>query len=104
MSASKTSLRNGAGKGFEKAAAHARDAMDTARETLETGYDEAREHASQALDAAQEGGRQALDEGVVAVRDAHGKLEGMVRRNPTTALLGAAGLGLLFGLALKGRK
>ncbi|GAA4221334.1 hypothetical protein J4E08_05390 [Sagittula sp. NFXS13] len=102
MSASKNPIRNGSG--MEKATAHARDAVDSARESLEGGYTEAREHAARAFDAASESVEAAYEESALAVRDAHGQLETMVRNNPTTALLGAAGVGLLVGLALKARR
>lgn len=104
MSASKNPLRNGSDSGIDRAAAHAKDAVNSARESIEEGYAEARDHASQAFSAAQESGRAAYDEGAVMVRDAHGQLESAIRRNPTAALLGAAGVGLLVGLAMKSRK
>lgn len=104
MSASKNPLRNGSDSSIDKAAAHARDAVNSARETLEDGYADARDHAAQAFSAAQASGRAAYEEGAVAVRDAHSQLESVVRRNPTTALLGAVGVGMLVGLALKARR
>lgn len=104
MTASKSPLRNGADSGIDRVAAHARDAVNSARESLEEGYAGARDQAAQAFAAAQESGRAAYDESVVMVRDAHGQIETAVRRNPTAALLGAAGVGLLIGLAMKARK
>lgn len=108
MCAQKNPLRNGADKrisdSYDRAKAHAHEAVHAARETFEDGYADVRDHAAQAFSAAQDSGRAAYEEGAAAARDAHGRFEGMVQRNPTTALLGAAGVGLLLGLALKARK
>ncbi|MBP0483179.1 DUF883 family protein [Sagittula salina] len=103
MSASKNPLRNGS-DGIDRATAHARDAVNSARDSIEEGYSEARDHAEQAFAAAQESGRAAYDEGAMMVREAHGQLESAVRRNPTATLLGAVGVGLLIGLAMKARR
>ncbi|EBA08418.1 DUF883 family protein [Sagittula stellata] len=112
-----TDLPNGSAKEkeFDKAQKHAKDAARHARASVEEAYAEARDTASDAYERARaEGrhayetaqlrGREAVEEGRLALAERHGQIEAYVRSNPTTALLGAAGVGLVLGMILKSRR
>ena len=102
-SASKSTRQNGAAAEFELASDHAIEAARTARSALGKGLEEARDASGEAYEKAKEKGEALYADGDAAVRAAKGQAEEMVRKNPTTAVLGALGVGLLIGLAVRSR-
>ncbi|MEO1138169.1 MAG: hypothetical protein AAFW87_01825 [Pseudomonadota bacterium] len=70
---------------------------DSASRIAETAKEYVADHVADAQDA----GKKALDAGRDSVTAAHQTFGDAVRRNPTTAILGAVGLGVLLGLALR---
>ncbi|KUF10591.1 DUF883 family protein [Pseudoponticoccus marisrubri] len=70
---------------------------DKASDTYEAASERVRESAGQTRDAAAD----QVDYGRVLAAEAHDDLSRIVQRNPVMALAGAAGLGVLIGLAIK---
>lgn len=89
-----TTNRNGTGK---------EDAVTKAKETVSGAYESVRDAGSEALERAQAAGETAIGNGTDMVRGAQSELDTVVRRNPTVALVGALGLGVLLGLAMRSR-
>lgn len=79
------------------------DATAKARATLESALDTVKDKSSEALETLQSAGDTALKEGTDLVAGAQSELDSAVRRNPTLALAGALGIGVLLGLALRSR-
>ena len=80
----------------QAAAAAAHDHVHSALET-------ARDTGQEALNKAHQAGQQLYDGGSDMMRSAHSGFDQAVRRNPTAAVLGAIGLGVLIGFAFKQR-
>ena len=89
-------LENSGGSSVKEAAAAARE---TAEATIET----VRGSAQDTIEKVQETGQQVYDDGSQMVSKAQSELNRTVRNNPTVAMLGALGVGVLIGLALKQR-
>ena len=77
--------------------------MTKAKETVSGAYESVRDAGSEALERAQSAGETALGSGTDMVRGAQSELDTVVRRNPTVAVIGALGLGVLLGLAMRSR-
>lgn len=73
---------------------------DTTRAKAGARLEEVRDKATETTQAVREAAGEHLARGQDLVAEAQGELNTMVRRNPGMALLGAAGLGLLVGLAI----
>jgi ElaB/YqjD/DUF883 family membrane-anchored ribosome-binding protein len=83
--------------------ARSKDALETAKDSLGSAYETTRETGAEALKTAQATGQAVVKESSDLVRDAHSDLNTAIRRNPTLAVAGALGFGVLLGLALKPR-
>jgi ElaB/YqjD/DUF883 family membrane-anchored ribosome-binding protein len=88
----------------EKIRARGRDALETAQETLGTAHETTRETGAEALKSAQATGQAVVRDSADLARDAYADLNTAVRRNPTLAIVGAMGVGMLLGLALGSRR
>lgn len=72
---------------------------DSAQATL----DAVTSKGGEALDRVHAAGEAAVREGTDLVTGAQSELNSVVRRNPTLAVAGALGLGVLLGMALRAR-
>jgi ElaB/YqjD/DUF883 family membrane-anchored ribosome-binding protein len=80
-----------------------KDAVETTKEALGNAFEATRETGTEALKTVQDAGQAVVRDSTDLVRDAHTDLNSAVRRNPTLAVVGALGVGMLLGLALKQR-
>ncbi|MCL3880737.1 hypothetical protein [Marivita sp. GX14005] len=81
----------------------ARDAAASAQQTVREAAATAEEHVRDAAHSVAERTSHAVDRGAEHASALQHEFDTMVRRNPTAAILGAVGVGILVGMALRGR-
>ena len=87
----------------DDAVAKAKDSVNTAKDSVNNAYETVKEAGTEAVGRAQAAGEAAISSSTDMVRGAQSELDSVVRRNPTVAVVGALGLGVLLGMALRAR-
>lgn len=90
-------------KTTKRTASRKEEAVTKAKDSVNNALESVKDAGTEALERAQSAGEAAYSTSTDMVRGAQTELDTIVRRNPTIAVVGALGLGVLLGMALRSR-